>query len=70
MLVEDSIVYQPTPAVGDYDGINLQGFTPEGIFLLDNSIEFPAIGVKSLNKLLTGQVGVCNHSPTILLYDS
>lgn len=35
-LVEDSIIYQPTPAVGDYYGINLQGFTPEGIFLLDS----------------------------------
>ena len=51
-LVEDSIIYQPTPAVGDYHRVNPQGFTPEGILLLDNSIEFPAICVKSFDKLL------------------
>lgn len=51
-LVEDSIIYQPTPAVGDNDGINLQGFTPEGIFLLDNPIELPAVCIKSSDELL------------------
>ena len=70
MLVEDSIIYQPTPAVGDYHRVNLQGFAPEGILLLDNSIEFPAIRIKSSDELLIGKVGVCNHSPTILSYAS
>ena len=51
-LVEDSIIYQPTPAVGDYYGINLQGFAPEGIFLLDSFFQLPAICVKSFDKLL------------------